>query len=76
MRYFTSAFINANDKVLKSINLTALEKAGIPHKTLWLEGADHFYSTLFYHHNVKFYTELLAFLDNDCFQDDGGIASR
>ena len=55
---------------------TALEKAGIPHKTLWLEGADHFYSTLFYHHNVKFYTELLAFLDNDCFQDDGGIASR
>ena len=26
MRYFTSAFINANDKVLKSINLTALEK--------------------------------------------------
>ena len=26
MRYFTSAFINANDKVLKSINLTALAK--------------------------------------------------
>jgi hypothetical protein len=26
MRYFTSAFINANEKVLKSINLTALEK--------------------------------------------------
>jgi len=41
-----------------------------------LEGADHFYSTLFYHHNVKFYTELLDFLDNDCFPKDGSLALK
>ena len=56
--------------------LAALEKAGIPHKSLWLEGADHFSDTLFYHHNVKFYTELLDFLDNDCFPKDGSLALK
>ena len=31
-----------------------------------LTGADHFYSTLMYKHQKKFYTEMLDFLKNDC----------
>ena len=56
--------------------LAALEKANIPHKALWLEGADHFYSTLFYRHNVQFYTQMLDFLKNDCFGGSEAIASK
>ena len=43
---------------------------------MWLEGADHFYSTLFYRHNVKFYTALIDFLANDCFGNDESVASN
>jgi len=49
--------------------IKALKKHGIPHKSMWLEGADHFYSTLFYRHNMKFYSALIDFLANDCFGD-------
>jgi dipeptidyl aminopeptidase/acylaminoacyl peptidase len=56
--------------------LAALEKANIPHKALWLEGADHFYSTLFYRHNVQFYTQMLDFLKNDCFGGSEAVASK
>jgi dipeptidyl aminopeptidase/acylaminoacyl peptidase len=56
--------------------ITALEEEGIPHKTMWLEGADHFYSTLFYRHNVKFYNGLLDFLANDCFGDKQSLAAN
>mgnify|MGYP002055849515 FL=1 len=56
--------------------ISALEKAGIPHKTMWLEGADHFYSTLFYRHNIKFFAGLLDFLETDCFGDKQSLAEK
>ncbi|MEQ8404729.1 MAG: prolyl oligopeptidase family serine peptidase [Oceanicaulis sp.] len=43
-----------------------LERAGIPYRYLELEGADHFYNTLFYRHQIELYTEMLDFLENDC----------
>ena len=46
--------------------LKELEKHNKPHKMLWLEGADHFSNTLFYDHQLKLYTEMISFLDNDC----------
>ena len=56
--------------------IKALKKHGIPHKSMWLEGADHFYSTLFYRHNIKFYSALIDFLENDCFGNEGRVASN
>ena len=56
--------------------ISALEKAGISHKTMWLEGADHFYSTLFYRHNIKFYSAMLDFLETDCFGDKQSLAVK
>ena len=56
--------------------ILGLEEADIPHKTMWLEGADHFYSTLFYRHNIKFYSGLLDFLENDCFGKSDGLAAN
>jgi dipeptidyl aminopeptidase/acylaminoacyl peptidase len=44
----------------------ALEKAGIPHKSLLLDGADHFYTTLFYNHKSALYESILDFLAHDC----------
>ena len=44
----------------------ALDKAGIPYKGVVLEGADHFYNTLFYRHQLKLYSEITSFLKNDC----------
>ena len=44
----------------------ALDRAGINYKKLVLEGADHFSSTLFYHHKMSLYENLLAFLADDC----------
>lgn len=43
-----------------------LEKHGIPHKAIWLDGADHFYNTLFYEHQKTLYENLIGFLKNDC----------
>jgi len=56
--------------------IAALENAGIQHKMMWLEGADHFYTTLFFRHNMMFYTGLLDFLANDCFGDSLELASK
>ncbi len=44
----------------------ALKKNNIPYEMLWLKGADHFYSTLFYNHQKDLYDNLISFLKNDC----------
>ncbi len=44
----------------------ALNKNNIPHKMLWLKGADHFYNTLFYDHQKDLYENMISFLKNDC----------
>ena len=46
--------------------VNALKKAEIPHKSLLLEGADHFYTTLFYDHKSALYQSILDFLSDDC----------
>jgi dipeptidyl aminopeptidase/acylaminoacyl peptidase len=43
-----------------------LEKYHKPYKFVELEGADHFYSTLFYNHQIELYTSIIDFLANDC----------
>ena len=43
-----------------------LDRAEVPYKKLLLEGADHFSNTLFYHHKISLYENMLAFLGNDC----------
>jgi dipeptidyl aminopeptidase/acylaminoacyl peptidase len=43
-----------------------LDKHGISHKYVELEGADHFSSTLFYRHQIKLYESMIDFLKNDC----------
>ena len=46
--------------------IDALDRAGVDYKKLILEGADHFSNTLFYHHKISLYENMLAFLGNDC----------
>ena len=41
------------------------------YRFLWLEGADHFSNTLFYDHQIKLFTNMIDFLNNDC--GDGGL---
>ena len=53
-----------------------LEKHGKTFKQVWLKGADHFYSTLFYHHKLKFYSAMTDYLENDCFENTEGLAQR
>ena len=43
-----------------------LKKYGKKHKLVILENADHFSNTLFYHHKISLYENMLAFLGNDC----------
>jgi dipeptidyl aminopeptidase/acylaminoacyl peptidase len=43
-----------------------LEKFNKPYKFVELDGADHFYSTLFYGHQLKLYESMIDFLSNDC----------
>lgn len=43
-----------------------LEKHNKPYKYVELEGADHFYDTLFFEHQLKLYGEMIDFLKNDC----------
>ena len=43
-----------------------LDKYGKPYKYVELDGADHFYSTLFYNHQIKLYQSLTSFLRDDC----------
>ncbi len=49
--------------------LEVIEKAGKPHKYVELDGADHFYSTLFYRHQIKFFEAMIDYLENDCGPD-------
>jgi len=44
----------------------ALDKAGVDYESVVLKGADHFYNTLFYDHQLKLYTSMRDFLQNDC----------
>lgn len=44
----------------------ALDEAGKFYKYVELEGADHFYSTLFYEHQIELYESIIDFLNNNC----------
>lgn len=46
--------------------LSKLDKYNKNYKYVELEGADHFYSTLFYDHQIKLYTSMIDYLKNDC----------
>lgn len=46
--------------------LKRLDDLGKPYDYLELDGADHFGNTLFYDHQLQFFTKLLDFLANDC----------
>ena len=46
--------------------LKELEKHDKYHKMVWLDGADHFYNTLFYDHQLAIYTSIIDFLHNEC----------
>jgi len=46
--------------------LRELDRLGKTYKFVELEGADHFYNTLFYDHQIKLYESLIAYLKNDC----------
>lgn len=43
-----------------------LEKHNKPYKYVELEGADHFYDTLFFEHQLKLYEAMTDYLKNDC----------
>jgi dipeptidyl aminopeptidase/acylaminoacyl peptidase len=43
-----------------------LDKYGKPYEYVELDGADHFYSTLFYEHQIELYESLIRFLRDDC----------
>jgi len=59
--------------------LKELEKHGKPYKYVELDGADHFYSTLFFEHQLELYESMIDFLANDCgpggLSDDLSVAS-
>ncbi|WP_412972766.1 alpha/beta hydrolase family protein [Glaciecola sp. MF2-115] len=46
-----------------------LKSLGKPYKYLELEGADHFYNTLYYRHKSEFYPAMIDWLENSCFTD-------
>jgi len=48
------------------VYLKELEKHEKYHKMVWLDGADHFYSTLYYSHQIELYESIIDFLQNDC----------
>ncbi len=50
-----------------------LEKHNKNFQFKWLEGADHFSNTLFYHHKIDLYESMIDFLANDC--GDGGLTA-
>jgi dipeptidyl aminopeptidase/acylaminoacyl peptidase len=49
--------------------IDALKENGKTYKYVELEGADHFYDTLFYEHQLKLYENLIGFLQSDCGPD-------
>lgn len=46
--------------------LDVLERYKKDYKFVELEGADHFYNTLFFNHQLKLYESLVGYLENDC----------
>ncbi len=56
--------------------MEALKEYGKDHEVLWLEGADHFSNTLFYHHKMELYTAMTDYLANDCFKNSDKLAQR
>jgi dipeptidyl aminopeptidase/acylaminoacyl peptidase len=44
----------------------AMDKANKEYTYLELEGAGHFYNTLFFHHKLELYETIISFLQNDC----------
>ena len=44
----------------------ALDRAGKNYKYVELEGAGHFYNTLYYEHQIELYSSIIDFLQNDC----------
>ena len=56
--------------------MKALKENDKDHKVLWLEGADHFYDTLFYHHKMELYTAMTDYLADDCFKNSNKVAQR
>jgi dipeptidyl aminopeptidase/acylaminoacyl peptidase len=51
-----------------------LKEIGKPHEYIELEGADHFYNTLYYRHKSVFYPALINWLENDCFDASPKVA--
>lgn len=46
--------------------MSQLDRYGKDYKYLELDGADHFYDTLFYEHQSSLYNGIIDFLQNDC----------
>ena len=44
----------------------ALDTAGKEYKYVELDGAGHFYNTLYFDHQIELYTSIIDFLKNDC----------
>ena len=55
------------------VYLDALEEAGKYHKYVELDGADHFYVTLWYEHQIELYESIIDFLQNDCGNVSAGL---
>ena len=55
--------------------IEALEKNNKKHKSLWLDGADHFGNTLFYNHKLELYNAMTDYLENDCFNEKQNLAA-
>ncbi|MDZ7644163.1 MAG: prolyl oligopeptidase family serine peptidase [Woeseiaceae bacterium] len=53
--------------------LEELDEYNKDYRHIWLEGADHFYSTLFYDHQIKLYENLIGYLENEC--GPGGLSA-
>ena len=67
MKTFKQFSEGPKDAAGKSVFVKKIAKsAGVDYKKLILEGADHFSNTLFYHHKISLYENMLAFLGNDC----------
>ncbi len=49
--------------------LKKLEDTDKSYRAVWLEGADHFYSTLFYDHQITLYENLVGYLGDECGPD-------
>jgi dipeptidyl aminopeptidase/acylaminoacyl peptidase len=56
--------------------IEALKENDKEHKSLWLEGADHFSNTLFYNHKMELYSAMTDYLENDCFAEKQNLASN